>query len=236
MLSNGANALVAQWAHSTATAVLIIGTLLMIADSFFAMAHEFGAWLVGCLFCIGYSATAIREDERINKNLKRWLYAYLAIVFVFAVLFDDFQIYAHQCIPTDSFVTIQAAHALVLPASAAHARCGRKNGGRLKGGCGWRDGRRVRTDCQGDGDPAFQCVVAEAVAVVPVGQLDPYQKAAGRLGGAGAGGEGAVDQAAQAVDLGGVDAQPSPCCAPAPGSRGRRRAPRRETPVAPARR
>ena len=71
-------------------AVLIIGILLMIADSFFAMAHEFGAWLVGCLFCIGYSATAIREDERINKNLKRWLYAYLAIVFVFAVLLDDF--------------------------------------------------------------------------------------------------------------------------------------------------
>ena len=71
-------------------AVLIIGILLMIADSFFTMAHEFGAWLVGCLFCIGYSATAIREDERINKNLKRWLYAYLAIVFVFAVLLDDF--------------------------------------------------------------------------------------------------------------------------------------------------
>ena len=71
-------------------AVLIIGILLMIADSFFTMAHEFGAWLVGCLFCIGYSATAIREDERINKNLKRLLYAYLAIVFVFAVLLDDF--------------------------------------------------------------------------------------------------------------------------------------------------
>lgn len=71
-------------------AVLIIGIFLMIADGFVSMAHEFGAWIVGCLFCVGYSASAIREDERIGKNLKRWLYAYLVVVFVFAVLLDDF--------------------------------------------------------------------------------------------------------------------------------------------------
>ena len=71
-------------------AILIVGILLMIADSFLAVAHEFGAWLVGCLFCVGYSASAIKENERIGKNLKRWLYAYLVIVFVFAVVLDDF--------------------------------------------------------------------------------------------------------------------------------------------------
>jgi len=71
-------------------AVLIVGILLMIADNFVTMAHEFGAWIVGCLFCVGYSASAIRENERIPKNLKRWLYAYLVIVFVLAVLLDDF--------------------------------------------------------------------------------------------------------------------------------------------------
>lgn len=71
-------------------AVLIVGVVLMVADSFVAIAHEFGAWTVGCLFCVGYSASAIRENPRIGKNLKRWLYAYLAIVFVLAVLLDDF--------------------------------------------------------------------------------------------------------------------------------------------------
>lgn len=71
-------------------AILIVGILLLIADSFIPMAHEFGAWTVGCLFCVGYSASAIRENQRIGKNLKRWLYAYLVIIFVVAVLFNDF--------------------------------------------------------------------------------------------------------------------------------------------------
>ena len=66
-------------------AALIVGIILMIADSFVPMAHEFGAWQVGCIFCVWYSVSAIREDERISKKLRRWLYAYLAIVFVFAI-------------------------------------------------------------------------------------------------------------------------------------------------------
>src|ERR1035437_5982949 len=75
-------------------AALVVGIVLMIADSFIPIAHEFGAWQVGCMFCVWYSASAIKEDERINKKLKRWLYAYLAIVFVLAIFLhssDDSQ-------------------------------------------------------------------------------------------------------------------------------------------------
>ena len=70
-------------------AALIVGIILMIADSAIPMAHEFGAWQVGCMFCVWYSASAIKEDQRIRKKLKTWLYVYLAIVFVLAVLLRD---------------------------------------------------------------------------------------------------------------------------------------------------
>jgi hypothetical protein len=71
-------------------AALIVGIILMIADGAIPMAREFGAWTVGCLFCVWYSASAIREDGRIKKTLKKWLYVYLAIAFVFAVSLHDF--------------------------------------------------------------------------------------------------------------------------------------------------
>ncbi len=70
--------------HYGNNATLIIGILLMIADGFIPMAREFGAWPVGSLFCVWYSASAIKEDERIGKKLKRWRYVYLAIVLVLA--------------------------------------------------------------------------------------------------------------------------------------------------------
>lgn len=66
-------------------AALIVGVLLMIADSFISVAHEFSAWPVGCLFCVWYSASAIHEDPRVRKSLKKWLYLYLAVVFVLAI-------------------------------------------------------------------------------------------------------------------------------------------------------
>ena len=75
--------------HYGNKAALIVGVILMVADGFIPMAREFGAWQVGCVFCVWYSASAIREDERINKKLKRWLYAYLAVAFVFAILLHD---------------------------------------------------------------------------------------------------------------------------------------------------
>ena len=70
-------------------AALVVGVILMIADRIIPLAHEFGAWPVGCLFCVWYSASAIKEDVRIGKKLKKWLYIYLAIVFVLAVLLRD---------------------------------------------------------------------------------------------------------------------------------------------------
>ncbi len=70
-------------------AALVVGIALMVADSFIPLAQEFGAWQVGCLLCVWYSASAIKEDVRINAKLKKWLYAYLAIVFVFAILLYD---------------------------------------------------------------------------------------------------------------------------------------------------
>ena len=70
-------------------AALVVGVILMIADSAMPVAHEFGAWQVGCMFCVWYSASAIKEDERISKKLKKWLYAYLAIVFVLAIVLHD---------------------------------------------------------------------------------------------------------------------------------------------------
>lgn len=70
-------------------AALLVGIILMIADGFTSIAHEFGAWQVGCMFCVWYSVSAIREDERINKKLKKWFYVYLAIVFVLAISLHD---------------------------------------------------------------------------------------------------------------------------------------------------
>ena len=72
--------------HYGNKAALVIGVILMIADSTIPGARDFGAWPVGCMFCVWYSASAIKEDERINKKLKRWLYGYLAVVFVLAIL------------------------------------------------------------------------------------------------------------------------------------------------------
>jgi hypothetical protein len=70
-------------------AALIIGVILMIADSAIPVTHDFGAWQVGCMFCVWYSASAIREDERVGKKLKKWLYGYLAVVFVLAIFLHD---------------------------------------------------------------------------------------------------------------------------------------------------
>lgn len=70
-------------------AALIVGILLMIADRAVDTAHQFGAWPVGCLFCVWYSASAIKEDPRVRKSLKKWLYIYLAVVFVLAIMLRD---------------------------------------------------------------------------------------------------------------------------------------------------
>lgn len=75
--------------HYGNKAALVIGVILMIADSAIPGAREFGAWPVGCMFCVWYSASAIREDGRVNPKLKRWLYAYLAVVFVLAIMLHN---------------------------------------------------------------------------------------------------------------------------------------------------
>ena len=65
-------------------AALMVGVALMVADSFVPLAHEFGAWPVGCLFAVCYSASKVMGNERIGKRLKGILYVYLVAVFVFA--------------------------------------------------------------------------------------------------------------------------------------------------------
>lgn len=70
-------------------AALVVGVSLMIADSFIPLAHEFGAWPVGCLFAVCYTASAIMGNERIGKRLKGILYVYLVAVFVVACTFYD---------------------------------------------------------------------------------------------------------------------------------------------------
>jgi hypothetical protein len=70
-------------------AALIVGIVLLVADSYIPAAQEFGAWPVGCVFCVWYSASAVKEDERLGKKLKNWLYAYLAVVFVIAISLHD---------------------------------------------------------------------------------------------------------------------------------------------------
>lgn len=70
-------------------AALIVGVLLMVADNIFPVAHQYSAWPVGCLFCVWYSASAIREDPRVRKGLKKWFYLYLALVFIAAIALRD---------------------------------------------------------------------------------------------------------------------------------------------------
>lgn len=68
---------------------LVIGVVLMIADAFIPLAHEFGAWPVGCLFAVCYSVSAVMENDRIDKRLKRVLYLYFVVVFVIANAYYD---------------------------------------------------------------------------------------------------------------------------------------------------
>ncbi len=61
---------------------LVIGVVLMIADAFIPLAHEFGAWPVGCLFAVCYSVSAVMENDRIDKQVKRVMYVYFVAVFL----------------------------------------------------------------------------------------------------------------------------------------------------------
>jgi len=62
-------------------AALIVGVFLMLIDTV-PLAHEFGAWPIGCLLCFWYSATAVSEDPRLNRKVRFGLFAYLIIVLV----------------------------------------------------------------------------------------------------------------------------------------------------------
>ena len=66
-------------------AALIVGILFFIADTF-PLFHEFGAWIIGCLFCFYYSASAISQEERASKRLKYSLYGLLFLLLVAAIL------------------------------------------------------------------------------------------------------------------------------------------------------
>ncbi|MFT3848457.1 MAG: hypothetical protein QM739_07185 [Propionivibrio sp.] len=70
-------------------AALIIGILFFIADNFLPLFHEFGAWIIGCLFCFYYSASAISQEERASKRLKYGLYALLFVLLVAALSLHD---------------------------------------------------------------------------------------------------------------------------------------------------
>ena len=69
-------------------AALIVGVVLMLVDNI-PLAHEFGAWNIGALLCVWYSATAIHEDTRIGRKVKYGLYAYLLIVLVLVISLHD---------------------------------------------------------------------------------------------------------------------------------------------------
>lgn len=69
-------------------AALIVGVLLMLVDTI-PLAHEFGAWNIGALLCVWYSASAINEDERISRRVKYGLFVYLAIVLVLVISLHD---------------------------------------------------------------------------------------------------------------------------------------------------
>jgi uncharacterized membrane protein len=68
---------------------LVVGVVLMIADAFIPLAHEFGAWPVGCLLAVCYSVSAVMENDRMDKRLKRVLYVYFVAVFVIATAYYD---------------------------------------------------------------------------------------------------------------------------------------------------
>jgi len=70
-------------------AALIVGILFFIADNFLPVFHEFGAWIIGCLFCFYYSATAISQEERASKRLKYSLYALLLLLLIAALALHD---------------------------------------------------------------------------------------------------------------------------------------------------
>ena len=65
-------------------AALNVGVVLMLIDHV-PLAHEFGAWNIGALLCVWYSASAINEDERIGRKVKYGLYVYLAIVLALVI-------------------------------------------------------------------------------------------------------------------------------------------------------
>lgn len=69
-------------------AALIVGVVLMLVDNIPLM-HDFGAWNIGALLCVWYSATAIHEDARIGRKIKYGLYVYLVIVLVLVVSLHD---------------------------------------------------------------------------------------------------------------------------------------------------
>ena len=68
---------------------LIVGILFFIADNYLPVFHEFGAWIIGCLFCFYYSATAISQEERASKRLKYSLYALLLLLLIAALALHD---------------------------------------------------------------------------------------------------------------------------------------------------
>ena len=70
-------------------AALIAGILFFIADNYLPLFHQFGAWIIGCLFCFYYSATAISQEERASKRLKYSLYALLFLLLVAALSLHD---------------------------------------------------------------------------------------------------------------------------------------------------
>ena len=70
-------------------AALIVGILFFIADNYLPVFHKFGAWIIGCLFCFYYSATAISQEERASKRLKYSLYALLLLLLIAALALHD---------------------------------------------------------------------------------------------------------------------------------------------------
>lgn len=69
-------------------AALIVGLVFFVADNipFF---HQFGAWLIGCLFCFYYSVSAIAAEKRASQPLKYGLYAFLTVLLVLAIVFHE---------------------------------------------------------------------------------------------------------------------------------------------------
>jgi len=70
-------------------AALIVGALLLFLDNV-PLAHEFGAWQIGCLLCFWYSATAVVEDQRIDRKVKYGLIAYLVIALLVLLFHGGF--------------------------------------------------------------------------------------------------------------------------------------------------